>query len=195
MVLGRWMSDAEFEGLYLAGARLEEIAEANALVTLVDGQPGTGYRPSRSGVLKRAQRMGLQRPRRGPGNGERALAYASHRDMFPWPRILPQHNGQRERRMLQAASKRAQGLPLTARDIGVLDMMEHLMWGRGSPLVIGYHEEIGFHWLTRQKGETGIVRQPDPLKDVSEQLDRKAPPSPKAGRSAPVRHNRRGKAG
>lgn len=135
----RWISTAKLRALYSAGLTLDEIASAN--------ERAEGWRPTRSTVSKKLLRMNLP-PR-----------YASHLDLLPW-HVRPEHNSERLRHMLQAESRKRQGVELTDSDRALTGVLYDLLFGRGRLMVVGYHPEIGFFLAERADTDRDIIRQP-----------------------------------
>jgi len=135
----RWMSMSKLRALFNAGLTYDEIAEAN--------ERSEGWRPTRSGVKRRLDALGFP-PRR-----------ASHRDLLPW-RIAPEHNHDRIRHMLQAESRKRQGLKLSKTDRVLVSLLHDLLFGRGSFFVVGYDRTIGFYLTDRLDSDIDIIRLP-----------------------------------
>ncbi len=134
-----WMATSKLRALAAAGWLYEEIAEENQRVT--------GWKPDRGTVSRRLATLGI--PRR----------HGSRRDLVPWD-IRPEHNGSRYRAMLQAESRHRAGERLSRTDEKLRSMMNDLIFGRGVPLVIGYHPEIGFYLADKNDADTDIIRKP-----------------------------------
>jgi hypothetical protein len=133
------MSTAKLRALFSAGLTYDEIASVN--------ERATGWRPTRSGVTRKFERLGFP-PR-----------HASHVDLIPW-RIMPEHNSHRFRHMLQAESRKRQGLPLSETDRVLVSLLHDLLFGRGALLVVGYHPKIGFYLTDMDDDDEDIVRRP-----------------------------------
>jgi hypothetical protein len=138
------MPTSKLRALFNAGLTYDEIALIN--------ERSEGWRPSRDGVKKKRERMGL--PARRP----------SHRDLLPWT-IAPEHNSNRLRHMLQAESRKRAGLSLSSKDKILVNLLHDLLFGRGSLLVVGYDRHIGFYLIGREDSDTDIIRRPS--QDIS----------------------------
>lgn len=136
---GPWVSTGRLRGWFSMGLTYDEIAQAN--------ERATGWRPTRSGVAKKFERLGFP-PR-----------HASHVNLIPW-RIKPEHNRSRVRHMLQAESRKRQGLPLSETDRVLVSNLHDILMGRGSDLVVGYHPNIGFYYADRDDDDEDIIRAP-----------------------------------
>ena|ERR1039458_1005581 len=136
-VSGPWVSTAKLRALFSAGLTYEEIAEAN--------ERATGWRPTRSGVARKFERLGFP-----PRN-------ASHVELIPW-KIMPAHNKDRLRYMLQAESRKRQGRELSDSDKVLVSLLHDLLFGRGRFLVVGYDPVIGFYLSDRTDDDADIVR-------------------------------------
>lgn len=133
-----WMSTGKLRAYARAGRTLDEIAELN--------ERDTGWRPSRSTVSKKLYALG-EEPR-----------HVSRRDLIPW-NIRPEHVNSRFRLMLQAESRRRAGYELSNTDSKYVDQLDELLMGRGTPLVIGYSEKIGFFLTDRKETDRDIIRE------------------------------------
>jgi hypothetical protein len=136
---GPWMSTAKLRSLFAAGLTYDEIAEAN--------ERSEGWRPTRAGVARKFERLGFP-----PRN-------ASHADLIPW-RIRPEHRKDRIGYMLQAESRKRQGLPLSESDLTLVSLLHDLLFGRGRFLVVGYDPKIGFYLADRSDEDEDIIRSP-----------------------------------
>ena len=117
------MSDTKLKALAgMPGWNLETIADEN--------YRDTGWRPNASAVSRRLAKLGLE------------LRHSSRSDMVPWKRILPRYRSHRYRAMLQAESRRRAGDKPSRTDKKLLSMLYDLLFGRGTPLVIGHNEPI-----------------------------------------------------
>lgn len=132
-----WMSTAKLRGYARAGLKLEEIAERN--------EKETGWRPDKSTVSKKLRDIGED------------ARHASRSDLTPW-KIRPEHVNSRFRVMLQAESRRRTGAELSDTDRKAINLLEDLIMGRGTPLVVGYHPEIGFYLTDRNDSDQDIIR-------------------------------------
>ena len=112
------MATAKLRALSRSGRTLDEIATMN--------EKDTGWRPTRSTVSKKLLTLG-EEPR-----------HASRRDLLPWS-IQPEHNSSRFRLMLQSESRRRAEMELSRTDQKNVDLLDDLLLGRGTPLVVGYH--------------------------------------------------------
>lgn len=135
----RWMADAKLRALFNSGLTYDEIAEIN--------ERSEGWRPSRSGVLRKYERMGMP-PRR-----------QSNKDLIPWT-ISPEHNQDRLRYMLQAESRARRGGEVSETDRKLVSMLHDLLFGRGKLMVVGYHEQVGFYLTERADDDKDIIRAP-----------------------------------
>ena len=133
------MATAKLRALFSAGLTYDEIAEAN--------ERSTGWRPTRSGVAKKFERLDFP-PR-----------HLSHVDLLPWD-VRPEHNQARLRYMLQAESRKRQGVELSEPDLVLVSMLHDLLFGRGKLLVVGYHPEVGFFLVDREDDDADIIRAP-----------------------------------
>lgn len=145
----RWMADAKLRALFHAGLTYDEIAEAN--------ERSEGWRPSRSGVKRKYERMGMP-PRRH-----------SSQDLIPW-RISQQHHDARMRHMLQAESRKRAGAKLSDTDRKLVAMLHDLCFGRGKLLVVGYDSELGFYLAEREDSDDDIIRAPRHARDLKATL-------------------------
>lgn len=134
-----WMSTAKLRAYARAGRTLDEIAEINGRET--------GWTPSRSGVSKKLAAMG-EEPR-----------HQSRKDLIPWD-VKPEHSRSRFRLMLQAESRRRSGLKLSNTDRKYVNLLDDILMGRGVPLVIGYHRDVGFYVTDRTDSDQDIIRMP-----------------------------------
>lgn len=136
------MSTAKLRALFAAGRTYDEIAEANFR--------SEGWRPSRSGVKRKYEAMGM--PPRRPSNKE----------LLPW-QVKTEHNSHLFRHMLSAESRNRRREKLTETDRKLISRMNELLFGRGTPLVIGYAAECpdGFFLALRRDEDTDIIRAPD----------------------------------
>ena len=105
---GPWMTTAKLRALFQAGLTYDEIAEAN--------ERSENWRPTRAGVARKFERLGFP-PR-----------HASHTDLIPW-RINPDHNKDRLRYMLQAESRKRQGVELSDSDRVLVSLLHDLLFG------------------------------------------------------------------
>lgn len=138
---GRWMPTSKLRVLYQAGLELDEIAEINEVVT--------GWKPTRSAVSRKFARMG-EPPR-----------YSSHADLLPW-KVAPEHNSSEIRHMLQAESRKRQGMELSETDKTLIHLLHHLLYrAPGYQMVVTYNRHDGFGLAPRQETDTDIVRGPD----------------------------------
>ena len=138
------MSDASLRSLFEAGVEYDDIAAIN--------ERQEGWRPSRSGVMRKLERV--VDPEQFP------LRRRSHKNLIPW-KIRPEHSSHRFRYMLQAESRRRVGAELSVTDKKLLSMLNRLLsGGGGKPMVIAYDETNGFYLTDRTEGDTDIIRQP-----------------------------------
>lgn len=140
---GRWMVHTKFKALWRAGKTLDEIAAANERIE--------GWKPSRSAVRKHADLLEL---------GRRNV---SHKELFPWKSIRPEHNSSELRHMLQAESRRRQlrtGEELSETDRKLVGLLDNYLFGRGKMMVVAYHPEVGFSLVPREDHDEDIVRRP-----------------------------------
>lgn len=135
-----WVDTAKLRALFRAGLTYDEIADINFR--------STGYRPTRSGVAKKFERLGF--PPRRP----------SHSDLIPW-RIDAAHNSDRLRHMLQAESRKRQGIEISDKDRTLVALLHELLFGRGRFLVVGYDKRIGFYLTERHDADEDIIRMPN----------------------------------
>lgn len=140
------MSTAKLRQLFADDWTYDEIAAEN--------ERQTGWRPSRAWVMRKREAMGFP---------ARRLAHAN---LLPWT-VLPEHNESRFRYMLQAESRKRQGVALSGRDQREVALLHDLLYGRtagadgtGMALVVGYDPRIGFHLLDRKETDTDIIREP-----------------------------------
>lgn len=142
------MSTAKLRALFSAGLTYDEIAERNERVT--------GWRPTRAGVARKFERLGFP-PR-----------HASHHDLLPW-RIAPEHAKDRLRYMLQAESRKRQGMELSESDKTLVSLLFDLLFGQrgGKMLVVGYDRKIGFYLTERTDEDEDIVRAPKAREDLA----------------------------
>jgi hypothetical protein len=146
-VSGPWIDNAKLRALFNAGLTYDEIAEQNEHIT--------GWRPTRSGVAKKFERLGY--PAR----------HASHLDLIPWRKsaggtgIAKKHDHDRMIYMLAAESKKRQGIPLTDSDRILVGLLHDLLFGRGRFLVVGYDTKIGFYLSDRTDDDLDVIRAPD----------------------------------
>lgn len=144
---GRWMSAAKLRALFNAGLTYDEIAEQN--------ERSEGWRPSRSGVKRKYEAMGM--PPRRPSNKE----------LTPW-NVRSEHNPHLFRHMLAAESRRrrrdtGESLEeISDTDRKLLARMHDLLWGRGTAMVFDYDPETvdGFSLVLRRDDDTDIIRAP-----------------------------------
>lgn len=134
-----WMATAKLRAYARSGRTLEEIAELNAV--------DTGWKPERSTVSKKLLAIG-EEPR-----------YGRRTDLVPW-RIAPKHIESRFRYMLEAESRRRTGKTLRPADKKAADLLNDLLFGRGTPLVVGYCHEHGFYLTDRSDEDQDIIRAP-----------------------------------
>lgn len=135
----RWMATAKLRALFNAGLTYDEIAEIN--------ERSEGWRPSRSGVMRMYERMGMP-PRRNSNKG-----------LVPWT-IQPEHNQDRLRYMLQAESRSRLGGEISDTDRKLVSMLHDLLFGRGKLMVVGYHPKVGFYLTERTEDDRDIIREP-----------------------------------
>jgi hypothetical protein len=135
-----WMATAKLRAYARSGRTLDEIATLN--------EQETGWRPTRSTVSKKLLAMG-EEPR-----------HVARRDLVPWD-LRPEHSTSRFRLMLQAESRRRAGMPLSNTDRKYVDLLDDLLMGRGTPLVVGYNPEIGFYLADRTEDDRDIIREPE----------------------------------
>jgi hypothetical protein len=138
---GRWMTATKLRALFAAGLTYDEIAAVN--------ERSEGWRPSRSGVKKKYEAMGMP-PRR-----------ESHRDLLPW-HIQPEHNGSLIRHMLQAESRARKHMALSDSDRNLTSRLHELLFGRGTLMVVTYHPEVGFAFVLRDDEDEDIIRHLTP---------------------------------
>lgn len=136
---GPWMTETKLRRLFAARLSYQEIAEVNFR--------SEGWKPDRSTVKRKYEAMGM--PPRRP----------SHRDLIPW-RIKPEHNSSVLRHMLQAESRSRNHQSLSDADRRLLDRLHELLWGRGTPMVVTYHPEVGFALVLADETDTDIIRPP-----------------------------------
>lgn len=134
-----WMATAKLRAYANSGRTLEEIAELNAA--------DTGWKPDRSTVSKKLLAMGVE-PR-----------YGRRSDLIPW-KIRPEHIESRFRYMLEAESRRRQRGRVREADRKAANLLNDLLFGRGTALVVGYHPEIGFYLTDRLDSDQDIIRAP-----------------------------------
>lgn len=134
---GPWISDAKLRALFNAGLTYDEVAEIN--------ERGTSWRPSRAVVKRKYEAMGM--PPRRP----------SHRDLIPWP-VLPEHNSSVIRHMLQAESRARNGGELSDTDRKLTSRLHDVLFGRGTPMVVTYHPEVGFAFVLQDDSDDGLIR-------------------------------------
>src|SRR5215813_5076743 len=139
---GRWISDAKLRALFEAGVQYDDIAVIN--------ERETGWRPSRSGVMRKLER--IVDPERLP------LRRHSSKDLIPWA-IRPEHNQSRFRYMLQSESRRRAGIELSETDRKWLRLLEKLTSGRRTPMVVAYDQTKGFYLVDRTEDDTDIIRR------------------------------------
>jgi hypothetical protein len=133
------MSEAKMRGLFNSGLTYDEIAEIN--------ERSEGWRPSRSGVKRKYDRMGMP-PRRH-----------SNKNLIPWT-IQTAHHNDRFRHMLQAESRARDGLEISETDRKLTSMLHDLLFGRGKLMVVGYHPDVGFYLAERGERDADIIREP-----------------------------------
>jgi hypothetical protein len=136
---GRWMTETKLRALFARGLTYDEVAAVN--------ERSEGWKPSRSAVKRKYEAMGMP-PRR-----------ASHRDLLPW-KIKPEHNQSRLRYMLQAESRARAGAELSDKDRILVGLLHDMLSGRGSLLVVGYDESLGFYLADRDDDDEDIIRRP-----------------------------------
>lgn len=163
MTRGTWLPDRQLVALHDADKTLDEIAGLN--------EAATGWRPTRSGVLRKLQRLGAQRK------------YKTHALLLPWD-IRPEHNSDPLRHMLQAESRwRQSGGKVSPSDERLIDLLHDQIAGRGRPMVVSYDPAIGFHLVARNDTDEDIIRQPPPAtspdQNDSDDSDAAADPSAK----------------
>lgn len=145
----RWLPASELRALYRVGMSYDAIAEVN--------ERSTGWKPSRSGVMRKLRRIGVER------------RLASHRDLIPW-RIAPEHEHQRLHYMLMAESRRRQGRRLSRSDRTLVSLLKDLLSGRGVPLVVNYDRRFGFFLIESQDFDLDIIRSPgQDTEDIAEE--------------------------
>jgi hypothetical protein len=132
------MSTSRLRAYSRSGRTLDEIAELN--------EKETGWRPSRSTVSKKLAALG-EEPR-----------HVTRRDLVPW-NVKPEHANSRFRLMLQAESRRRSGQRLSKTDSKYVDLLDALLIGRGTPLVVGYSPAIGFYLTDRSETDQDIIRE------------------------------------
>jgi hypothetical protein len=137
-----WMPATRLRSLAQAGQTYDEIATLN--------EQATGYRPNRSVVGRKLTRLGVP-----PRN-------ISHADLLPWE-VRPEHRTARLRYMLGAESRARAGRLLSDTDVKARDLLRDLLTGRGAPLVVGYHPDVGFYLAERQASDADIIRAPDTM--------------------------------
>lgn len=139
----QWMADAKLRALWHrlgVDLTLDDIAEIN--------YQEMGWRPDRSTMSKKYLRMGMPPIRH------------SSQDLVPW-KVKPEHNQNRLRYMLQAESRARAGKELSETDRKLIPELNNLLWpGRGKLMVVGYHEQVGFHLLERTDEDADIIRAP-----------------------------------
>ena len=111
----------------------------------------TGWSPDISTISKWLKDMG-EEPRHKP-----------RKDFMPWTDIQPEHKSSRFRIMLQAAERRERGMDLSDTDTKAVNLLDDLRMGRGTPLVVGYHPEVGFYLADATEAEVqsgAIIRIP-----------------------------------
>jgi len=136
---GNWLSDRYLLALHGDGQTLEAIAAAN--------EAETGWRPTRSGVLRKLQKIGAP------------YRYGSHKLVIPW-RIAPAHRQDPLRYMLAAESRKRQGVELSQPEERLVDLLHDLLFGRGREWVVDYDDEDGFALRPRRDSDADIVRMP-----------------------------------
>lgn len=146
----RWMSDAKLRQLWNDGVSYDEVAQINGRVE--------GWEPSRSGVFRKYERMGMP-PRR-----------QHHKDLIPWT-IRPEHSDDRFRHMLQAEGRKRSGGELSGTDRKLVSMLHDLLYGRGKLMVVGYHPEVGFYTTERLDTDEDIIRAPKKPREAHPDID------------------------
>lgn len=139
------VSDAALRSWSRSGMRLKDIQRK------IFEQ--TGWSPDISTISKWLKDMG-EEPR-----------HKTRREFMPWD-IQAQHKNSRFRIMLQAAERREQGMDLSETDEKALSLLDDLRSGRGTPLVVGYHPEVGFYLTDATSAEAksgAIIRAPREL--------------------------------
>jgi hypothetical protein len=137
---GRWMSAAKLRALYYADRTYDQIADANFRAE--------GWKPSRSAVLLKLQRMNLPKRRAG------------HTELIPW-NVRPEHGNALLRHMLQAESRRRQKRALSDTDRKLIARLEEMLFGRGTFMVVTYSQATGFALVMREDSDEDIIRQPE----------------------------------
>ena len=140
------ISDAALRSWARSGMRLKDIQRKI--------HETTGWSPDISTISKWLKDMG-EEPR-----------HKSRKEFMPWPDIQPEHKNSRFRIMLQAAERRDKGLPLSDTDTKAVNLLDDLRMGRGTPLVVGYHPEVGFYLADATEAEVqkgAIIRVPQKL--------------------------------
>ena len=132
-----WMPTSKLKALAKAGWLYGEIADENERVT--------GWRPDRGTVSRRLQQLGVSR------------RHGSRRDLLPW-HIMPEHNNSRWRAMLQAESRHRAGENLSSTAQKNRAMLNDILFGRGTPLVVGYDPAIGFYLVDKTDDDKDIIR-------------------------------------
>lgn len=141
---GPWPPDQVLRFYFNAGLTFDEVADA------VFRYNKEAWRPARSAVSRKYQLMGMP-PRR-----------SSHSDLLPW-KIRPEHNNDELRHMLQAEGRARilkEGETLSVPDRSLTERLHNLLFGRGQPMVVTYHPEVGFGLVIRQDYDDDIVRMP-----------------------------------
>lgn len=140
------------ESTWLPAPRLRSLAEAgrtyDEIATLNESE--TGWRPTRGTVSRKLERLGVK-----PRN-------LTHTDLVPWA-IQPDHQDARLRYMLRAESRARAGHKLSDTDRKARDLLTDLLAGRGTPLVVGYHPEVGFYLTEKLASDKDIIRVSPPV--------------------------------
>lgn len=144
-----WMPETKLRFLANARRTYDEIALAN--------ERSEGWKPSRSAVKRKLESMGITR-------------HDSHRELLPW-KIRPEHQGSLWRRMLEAESRaRKHGREqISDTDRKLVARLDDLLFGRGKPMVVGYHPAVGFYCTFRTEEEDIIRTAPLDFSDGIEQ--------------------------
>jgi len=160
---GHWPSERKLLRMFHAGLTYDEIAEAVERASRIDGVPGSGFRPTRSGVARKFERLGFP-----PRN-------TAHTDLVPWRGcIRPEHASSRWVHMLRAESKKRAGKPLKDFELSQVSLLHDLLFGRGAHLVVGYHPQVGFYTTDATDDDEDIVRVPSAEEMESWREDRYA---------------------
>ena len=140
------------ESTWLPAPRLRSLAEAgktyDEIATLNERE--TGWRPTRGTVSRKLERLGV-----APRN-------LTHTNLIPWD-VRPVHKSARLRYMLRAESRARLGHALSDTDCKARDLLTDLLAGRGTPLVVGYHPEVGFYLTEKLASDADIIRVMPPV--------------------------------